>query len=154
MPHLTDVREHVDRLVDETLRETTFFRVDVTAKGTARAPVISVYLDGDEGIDIGNCATISRELHSRIEEAGICPNGFELNVSSPGLDRSLRLPRQYARHVGRDVRLEVEDIENSETTIEGRLVGAAEDAVRIEAAAGEITLPLRSIRKAVVKAAW
>lgn len=150
---MTDVRERVDRLVDETLKATPFFRVDSTAKGTPRSPIISVYVDGDEGINIDDCASISRDLHRRIEQSGMCPGGFELNVSSPGMDRALRLPRQYARHVGRDVRLEVLDAETSRT-VEGRLVHAGEDAVRIEGAGGEVTLPLGSIRKGVVKTAW
>jgi len=153
MSYLTDVRERVDLLVDKALRETPFFRVDSTVKGTARSPIISVYLDGDDGISIDNCASISRDLHREIEESGLCPDGFELNVSSPGLDRSLRLPRQYARHVGREVHLEVRDTDTNRT-VEGRLVGAGENEVRIEGSAGEITLPLGSIRKAVVKTAW
>lgn len=153
MPHLSDIRERVDQLVDEALRDTDFFRVESTAKGRARTPVISVYLDGDRGISINDCATISRDLHYRIEEAGICPNGFDLNVSSPGLDRSLRLPRQYAKHVGRDVRLEVAGAEEG-TTVEGRLVAVADDQIRIEGEVGEVELPLGSIRKAVVKVPW
>jgi len=153
MPHLSEIKNRVDRLVDEALKDTSFFLVDSTAKGPVRAPIVSVYLDGDQGISIRDCAAISRDLHGRIENAGLCPDGFELNVSSPGLDRSLRLPRQYARHVGRNVRLEVVDC-GSDKTVEGRLIGAGEDLVRIEAEAGEIAFPIGSIRKAVVKAAW
>lgn len=153
MPHLSDIRERIEGLVDEALENTHFFRVESTAKGPVRSPIITVYIDGDQGINIDDCAIISRDLRSRIETAGICPDGFELNVSSPGLERSLRLPRQYVRHIGRDVRLEVLDAGNS-TTVEGRLVGAGEDQVRIEGATGEVALPLGSIRKAVVKVPW
>jgi ribosome maturation factor RimP len=153
MPHLTEIKHQVDRLVDEALKDTGFFLVDSTAKGPVRAPIISVYLDGDQGISIRDCAAVSRDLHGSIENAGICPDGFELNVSSPGLDRSLRLPRQYARHVGRYIRLEVVDA-GADKTVEGRLIGAGDDLVRIEAEAGEIAFPMGSIRKAVVKAAW
>lgn len=150
---MSDIGNQIDRLVDEALKETTFFRVEATVKGAAGSPIISVYLDGDEGINIDDCATISRELHFRIEEAGVCPSGFELNVSSPGLERSLRLPRQYARHIGRNVSVEIEDA-GTPATVEGRLIGAGDDQVRIESASGEIALPFGSIRKAQVKAAW
>lgn len=153
MPHLSDVRERIDRLVDDALENTNFFRVESTAKGPVRSPIISVYVDGDQGINVDDCAKISRDLRRRIEEAEICPDGFELNVSSPGLERSLRLPRQYARHIGRTVRLEVLDC-GKNSTLEGRLVGAGEDQVRIEGETGEVALPLGSIRRAVVKVAW
>ncbi|HUF10083.1 MAG TPA: hypothetical protein VMO47_12225 [Rhodothermales bacterium] len=153
MPHLSDIKRHVDRLVEEALKDTSFFLVDSTVKGRVRAPVISVYLDGDQGITIQDCAAFSRDLHDSIEIKGFCPDGFELNVSSPGLDRSLRLPRQYARHVGRNVRLEVVE-SGSDRTVEGRLIGAGDDLIRIEAEAGEIAFPISAVRKAVVKAAW
>jgi ribosome maturation factor RimP len=153
MPHLTDIRKRVDRLVDDTLRDSRFFRVESTVKGTARSPVISVYLDSDEGINIGDCATLSRDLHDRIEASGWCPEGFDLNVSSPGLDRSLRLPRQYVRHIGRNVRFEIQRSGTS-TTVEGRLVEAGEEDVRLEGPEGEITVPFASIRTAVVRTPW
>jgi len=153
MPHLSDIKHQVDRLVDEALKDTSFFLVDSTVKGPVRAPIISVYLDGDQGITIQNCAEISRDLHNSIEIKGVCPDGFELNVSSPGLDRSLRLPRQYARHVGRNVRLEVVE-SGSDKTVEGRLIAAGDDLIRIEAEAGEIAFPISAVRNAVVRAAW
>lgn len=153
MPFWTDIRAKVDRLVDDALAGTDFFRVETTVKGTARTPVISVYLDGDSGINIDDCAKISRDLQGRIENAGITGDGFELNVSSPGLERSLRLPRQYARHVGRVVRFELSSSE-AKSSIEGRLLGAGDTEVRIEVDAAEVVLPLASIRKAAVKAAW
>jgi len=153
MPHSTDIRTRVERLVDEALKESPFFCVEATVKGAARNPIISVYLDGDEGITIADCATISRDLHLRIEDAGLCPKGFELTVSSPGLERSLRLPRQYARHVGRNVRFEVSE-EGQDRTVEGTLLGAADDVVRVEGESGEISFPVHAVKKAVVKVAW
>jgi ribosome maturation factor RimP len=143
----------VDRLIDEALEGSEFFLVESSVKGSAHSPVISVYVDGDSGINIDDCARISRDLHLRIEDAEICRKGFRLNVSSPGLERSLRLPRQFVRNVGRDVRIEVLD-DGTGSTVEGRLVNASEGVIRVAIEEGEIALPVDSIKKAVVKAAW
>ena len=153
MTQLGSLESTIETMVNDLLVGTSFFIVELGVHGTSGSPVVNVYLDGDEGITIKDCAQISRGLRAGIEEKELAPQGLELNVSSPGLKRSLLLPRQYPRHVGRNVKLKVLEAE-AYKTVEGRLLGTVNEMVRIESETGEIELPLESIRQAVVKAAW
>lgn len=61
---------------------------------------IFVDLDGDNGINIDDCIEVSRAIENSLDRD---EEDFELNVSSAGADSPLKMPRQYRRHVGREL---------------------------------------------------
>lgn len=63
--------------------------------------VIQIFVDTDEGITIAQCAEISRELGAALDVQNIINEPYELEVSSPGIDKPLKLLRQYRKNVGR-----------------------------------------------------
>src|SRR5665647_3879154 len=79
---------------------------------------ITVLLDADNGITIEKCTAINKALYKYIEESGLFPDGnFSLEVSSPGVDKPLKLHRQYKKNIGRKVEVEL----NDGTKLEGKL---------------------------------
>ena len=81
---------------------------------------IFVDLDGDNGINIDDCIEVSRAIENGLDRE---EEDFELNVSSAGADAPLKLPRQYRRHVGREV--SVQPFEGP--CVEGKLTNAGEN---------------------------
>ena len=61
---------------------------------------IFVDIDGDNGVNIDDCIELSRAVESQLDRD---EEDFELNVGSAGADMPLKLPRQYRRHVGREL---------------------------------------------------
>lgn len=80
---------------------------------------IFVDLDGDNGINIDDCIEVSRAIENSLNRD---EEDFELNVSSAGADSPLKMPRQYRRHVGRE--LSVEPFEGAK--VEGVLTEAGD----------------------------
>jgi ribosome maturation factor RimP len=78
---------------------------------------IYVDIDGDNGITIDDCIELSRTIENSLNRE---EEDFELNVSSAGADAPLKMPRQYRRHIGREV--SVETFDNG--TVEGTLTSA------------------------------
>ncbi len=64
---------------------------------------IFVDIDGDNGINIDDCIEVSRAIENNLNRD---EEDFELNVSSAGADSPLKMPRQYRRHVGRELSVE------------------------------------------------
>lgn len=62
---------------------------------------IEVFADSDEGIQIYQCAELSRFIEKNLDGSGLVPDNYVLEVSSPGMDNPLRVPRQYKRRIGR-----------------------------------------------------
>lgn len=75
---------------------------------------IYVDIDGDNGINIDDCIALSRAIESRLDRD---VEDFELNVSSAGADAPLKLPRQYRRHIGRELAVVMPDGERIEGTL-------------------------------------
>ena len=128
------------------------FAVDVQyipRKPTAKLLII---LDGDKGVGIDKCAEVSRALSEQIDEADLIPNAYTLEVSSPGVDKPLVLPRQYPQHVNRT--LQVDLIEGEVASIQGKLTAVTPEGIQLETTKKKTTLthdiPFTNIKKAVV----
>ena len=64
---------------------------------------IEVVCDSDSGLSIDDCTDITRYLRFHIDHEDLFPGNYVLEVSSPGLDKPLKLLRQYKKNVGRTV---------------------------------------------------
>lgn len=103
----------------------SIFLVEVKIKPTNN---VKVFLDGDSGISIRQCADCNRALYKLLEASALFPDGdFSLEVSSPGLDEPLKQERQYVKNIGRDVEVITQD----GAKIEGKLEKADADGLVI-----------------------
>jgi len=87
----------IENIIKEKTRDSGLFFVDAIVKGNK----IDVFIDGDTGITINDCATINRHLHTQLDEKGIDSGKYIIEVSSPGFERPLSMSREYKKNVGR-----------------------------------------------------
>src|SRR3989338_5052122 len=79
--------------------------VELTVKRRGRTQVIEVLVDKDSGgITLGECSVINREIFRQCDEAQILGEDFQVEVSSPGLDRPLRTAKDFSRKRGQSIR--------------------------------------------------
>lgn len=103
---MTDPELKIKDLVESIIRGTDIYVVDVEVKGALGNQVVWVYLDTETGgISIDRCAKVSNELSILLDANDLITDRYVLNVSSPGLDRPLKDPRQYKNNVGRKVKV-------------------------------------------------
>jgi ribosome maturation factor RimP len=81
--------------LQDELNARGLFLVDVVVTPVNK---IVVYLDSVKGVTVDECRTVSRFLENRLDRN---VEDFELEVSSPGLDKPLKLPVQYEKNTGR-----------------------------------------------------
>jgi len=98
--------------------------VFVSPGKTAR---IRVILDGDTGITIDDCAKLSRELNQQMVGSDF-PENYNLEVTTPGVDASLQMPRQYPKHIGRTLKLV---LKNEGLTVRGQLLEVNGEGIKI-----------------------
>ena len=79
------------------------FLVEVNLRGERGGKILEVFVDTDGGISADNLTTVSRSLSEELDRLDIIPGKYRLEVSSPGLGRPLKLPRQYAKNMGRNL---------------------------------------------------
>ena len=99
----------VEKMLEGLLPDGDLFLVGVTVSDSPVKPKVTVMADGDQGISIDQCASISRRLAKRIEEQQGEEFSFVLEVTSPGIDQPLTSQRQYQRNVGRKLKVKLQD---------------------------------------------
>ncbi len=99
------------------------FLVEVVIKGKK----YQVFIDSDQGVTIGECQKVSRYLEGYLDDNQEVVDDYNLEVSSPGLDRPLHIKRQYLKNIGR----RVEVVFPSGKKVEGQLVDADDDGFKI-----------------------
>ncbi len=115
-----EVKHNITEWLNPILTEKDFFFVDIKISAGKR---IEVYVDADHGIHIEDCAFLSRQLEKNLDESGIVPENYVLEVSSPGMSNPLKVYRQYLRRIGR--MLEV--VKTNGERIEGKMLKADEN---------------------------
>ena len=97
--------------------------IDVKISHNQSGQVVEVYVDIDTGVTAELCAAISRDLSQALDQTGLIAGRYHLVVSSPGIDRGLKHPRQYPRNIGRMLSVEFRNNNQLEKLL-GKLVGA------------------------------
>ncbi len=125
-------RVEVEALVRPLVEGAGLELVDVTYRGERGRRVLRVTIDRDGGVDLDTIATVSEKLARRLDLEGFGEGTYHLEVSSPGLERPLKTPAQYARCVG--ARVEVRSIGPVEGVLRhiGTLSGLDDEGIDLD----------------------
>jgi ribosome maturation factor RimP len=128
--------------------------LDVEVKGQKGRRLVRLVADAEGGLDIDVIATLSRRAGDTLDEADVVAGSYTLEVTSPGADRPLRSPRDFARNVGRDVRVLRIDGADGAPELIGTVVAATDEGVTLELDDAEITVPYTEIDHGKVVLPW
>lgn len=109
---------------------------------------LRVFIDKDGGIDVEDCADASRQISSLLDVEDPISGEYTLEVSSPGLDRSLFEPEQYAEYAGHYVRLRLTQGFEGKRNFSGQIKAVTDDEVILIVGDEEYGLPFALIEKA------
>ena len=110
-------------------------------------------LDAAAGLDIDVIASLSRKLSSALDQTDPVDGGYTLEVSSPGADRPLRRPRDFARNIGRQVRVR-HRVGDEVQTLSGELASATQEEITVHGDRDDVVVPLEGIEHAQVVLPW
>jgi len=127
-----EIANQIKKTADNLLTGRPFFVLDVTVSST-KVGRIRLVMDGDKGVTIDDCAEVSRELNQLIDGLGLLED-YNLEVTTPGVDQPLRNIRQYPKHTGRQLKIEL----NDGRTITGRLKEVSKQTIVIEEEAKKV----------------
>jgi ribosome maturation factor RimP len=128
--------------------------VDVAFRRESGRRVLRVVVDRDGGVDVDTIAEIAEKVSRRLDVEGFAPGPYALEVSSPGIERSLKLPRDFERRVGDNVKVKTTTPVEGRTNITGELVSADDDGIVVAAAGGELRVRHTDIASARTVVDW
>lgn len=151
---VVDVAGQVTELLQPLLDEKGLELVELEYKKVGRGYLLRVFIDKPGGVNLDDCADLSRELSVQLDVEDCIPGRYNLEVSSPGLNRPLKSDRDFIRYQGhlaviRTVELQADEKGSRRKTFLGTLQGVEEGFVVISLKEGPLArIPLENIAKA------
>jgi ribosome maturation factor RimP len=129
---LVAAKARVRALIEPVVAAAGYDLEDVSLSRAGRRHVLRVLVDADGGINLDGVAVVSREISAALdaaEESGgeVLAGEYQLEVSSPGVDRPLTAPRHWRRNVGRLVAVTV-----AGKGLTGRLTAADDEGIELD----------------------
>lgn len=141
---------NISDLIEPIVRSLGLELDDVRITKVGRRSIVKVVVDGEDGVTLDRIADVSRAAGAAIDEAAAMGSAdWTLEVSSPGIDRPLTLPRHWRRAIGRLVQVRLAD----GAEFDGRVVevDAEGDEITVDVAGSERRLDRSSIARALVQ---
>jgi ribosome maturation factor RimP len=156
-------------LTEPYVRDAGFELIEVTFGREASGWVLRLFIDAPfEACDSpgaapltvshDDCARVSRDVSAALDVADSIPHTYQLEVSSPGLDRPLRREGDFARFVGESARIKLSDdggdVGGGRRNFSGKILAAKDGRVEIECDGRSYLLPIDGIAKANLIPDW
>ena len=165
------IQAHLEQLAAAVAVAAGVEIVEVELKGAGRNQLLRITIDkpsddkpsddANTGVTHGDCETVSREMSARLDAEDPIQNSYELEVTSPGVERKLRKWRDWERFQGKKAKVVLKQPAAGELRhFDGIIARAAADetgahAVTVELADGrQVTFPLEQVDRANLKFEW
>ncbi len=110
--------------------------------------ILRVYIDKEGGIVVEDCVAVSRQLSAVLDVEDPIKGNYDLEVSSPGLDRPLFTVDQFNKVIGETIKLRLYEKYNNRKRFSGILKAVNEEEVVIDCDNEEYNVPFRLIERA------
>lgn len=162
---LKKLKDHAEQIAK---RENCFlYDLEMTGSGNGRILRVFIDKEGDEGVSIDDCSKVSRGLDLVLDVEDLVPGGaYQLEVSSPGLDRHLSQPWHFEKAKGENVVVHLNTglgviepklpkKEEKRKKLVGKLLNASEETIEVsldteKEDAGSVNIPYQYVHKAKV----
>lgn len=149
-----EICDRINTIIQPILKSLQLELVEIEYKRSGREAVLRIFIDKEGGVMLDDCADVSRELSLILDIEDFIPCEYNLEVSSPGLDRPLKTAADYDRFQGRLIKVKTyellpDDAGNKRKTFLGKLVGLRDGVVVMTLNEGQTaSIPLERVAKA------
>lgn len=126
-----DYEKKAEELVMPLIEENNFELVDVEYVKEGSNWYLRYYIDKEGGITVDDCELVSRALSDKLDEKDFIQDAYILEVSSPGLGRPLKKPKDFERSIGKEVEVKLYKAINRQKDFEGTLVSHDDNSIVI-----------------------
>jgi ribosome maturation factor RimP len=146
---MSEVVERIRELLEPILVSRGLFLCEMEFRKEGPQWHLRIYIDRESGVTLEDCETVSRDLSAILDVEDIIAHSYTLEVSSPGLDRTLHTPEHFKRFIGSRVRVKTFLPVNGEKVFHGELTGIEDSIVKVQLDEGRvIEISLGDISKA------
>lgn len=135
----------LQELLEPSIERLGYELIDLEARLGGKSGVVRVFIDRPEGISLEDCEKVSRAVSALLDVEDPLPGQYNLEVSSPGLDRKLTKVKHFQRFKGETVKVEMRFPIEGRKRFRGTLVSSNDENIVVEVDGESHTLPLATI---------
>ncbi|MBN1968860.1 MAG: hypothetical protein JXR48_11990 [Candidatus Delongbacteria bacterium] len=145
-----EVFNRITKAGEEIIEKYNQELIEVEIGNNRNGVIVKLCVGSKSGVDVQTLANITRDFNKMAELKGesFLPFDFQLEVSSPGLDRPLKNWKDFYRNEGREVRITILNEDNTTKTDEYTIVSASNDEVLLKNSKEELKLNFDTLKKA------
>ena len=152
--------EKVEKIAQEIVEREGCILYDLEHTGTGKGRILRVYIDKESGVGVDDCSNVSKGLNLRLDVEDVVPGAmYNLEVSTPGLDRQLTKNWHFKKVVGKKISIQLSKALGSLSPVEDKglvlmkkfediLISADEENLFFEIRANKVKIPYTAIEKA------
>ena len=136
------IEAEVEKIVEELLENTALELVAVDYV-KERDWYLRVFIDKEGGVDLDDCQDLSRKLEELLDAQDLIKTSYILEVSSPGLDRELKKPRDFQREMGKDIDVSLFAPLDGKKVVTGPISAYDGETINV----GDMAIPMDKVAK-------
>ena len=138
-------RDELGELLEPTIERLGYELADLEVKLGGRSGVVRVFIDHPDGIGLDDCEKVSLAVSALLDVEDPVPGNYDLEVSSPGLNRKLTKVEHFRRFAGETVKVEMRFPIEGRKRFRGRLSSVDDENIVIEVDGVSHSLPIATI---------
>mgnify|MGYP001598234759 CR=1 FL=1 len=142
------VAEKITSLALPVLEERGLELVSLEYRKEGSGWVLRLFIDRSGGVTLDDCADISRAVEALLDADDIIPHEYNLEVSSPGLNRPLKKDADFRRFIGKQARVKTFEVIDGSRNFKGRIEGCEDGVAALNVDGIVHHIPLKKIAKA------
>ena len=141
-----NIEEKVEKLLEEMINNLGYDIYDIIYEKEAKDYYLRILIDNESGISIEDCEKVSNEINDKLDEADYIKEQYFLEVSSPGLERTLRKEKHFIKSIDTKILVKLYNkAENGKKEIEGILKEYNKEFLIIENEENKIKIDNKNI---------
>ena len=128
---MDEVRKNLEETLREQIEKKGYELIEIEQHSLRKGIKMVLFIDHENGIGIDDCISVSKASEVVIDEF-IDPESYELEVSSPGLDRKLVKKEDFDRFIGKTIKIKLKEKLNDRKNFKGLLTDRRGDLVILE----------------------
>lgn len=145
---MIDIVDEITALLGPLVEVLGFELWGCELRGQGRHNILFVYIDGPEGVTIDDCARVSNQISGILDVEDLISGSYDLEVSSPGMDRLMFTIEQFAKYIGREVKIKLHQARGGRRNFAGVIKTVDEKKIVVIVDEIEVEVDIADIDKA------
>ena len=141
----------IEEKIEKFLNKIGFDLWDVSFISQKLSYRIVVYIDSTKGIKINDCEYVNKKLNEFFFTEDLIDQHYELEVSSPGVFRSLTKPKHFEKYLGEKIKVKIKNKILDKNVFIGKILIVNKDGIELESLNENISISFSNIKKSFLE---